>query len=293
VRIDSNDVAHFTFRSQTPTTGEDVFYTTWSEKDGVAPLMNLSNTPGAWATNSQIAIGPDDAVHVIWTAGITSGALEYRKKEVGGSFTPITTGVAGSVIEPMILVSDDNIVSIIYRQNNVLWLVESANGGEEPFNTPKPLFTGVTAFPSQYERFALDADGRRHVAFSSNSQELRGVWYIGETDDGWGKPIKVDGGDTGNQGTSIAVGPDGKIVVGYSISGFDGVVFADLFVGTMTPETGIPGDLNNDGVVDGADLLILLSQWGKCDDPDDCPADLNGDGTVDGADLLILLSNWG
>jgi hypothetical protein len=54
-----------------------------------------------------------------------------------------------------------------------------------------------------------------------------------------------------------------------------------------------PADLNCDGIVDGADLLILLSAWGKCADPDDCPADLNGDGTIDGADLLILLSQWG
>jgi hypothetical protein len=54
-----------------------------------------------------------------------------------------------------------------------------------------------------------------------------------------------------------------------------------------------PGDLNHDGVVDGADLLILLSAWGPCNNPDLCPADLNGDGDVDGADLLILLSNWG
>jgi len=52
-------------------------------------------------------------------------------------------------------------------------------------------------------------------------------------------------------------------------------------------------DLNCDGLVDGADLLLLLSEWGKCADPDDCPADLNDDGSVDGADLLLLLSNWG
>jgi uncharacterized delta-60 repeat protein len=55
----------------------------------------------------------------------------------------------------------------------------------------------------------------------------------------------------------------------------------------------IPGDLNGDGVVDGADLLILLSAWGNCADPDDCPADLDKNGIVDGSDLLILLSNWG
>jgi len=52
-------------------------------------------------------------------------------------------------------------------------------------------------------------------------------------------------------------------------------------------DPGILGDLNNDGIVDGADLGILLSNWGN-------PGlgDLNDDGIVDGADLGILLSNW-
>ncbi len=58
----------------------------------------------------------------------------------------------------------------------------------------------------------------------------------------------------------------------------------------------IPGnaaDLNNDGVVDVSDLLILLSAWGTCADPGNCPADINGDCQVDVSDLLLLLSNWG
>lgn len=52
------------------------------------------------------------------------------------------------------------------------------------------------------------------------------------------------------------------------------------------------GDLNQDGVVDGHDLLILLQNWGSCKDIDDCLGDLNGDGVVDGLDLLALLVNW-
>jgi len=49
------------------------------------------------------------------------------------------------------------------------------------------------------------------------------------------------------------------------------------------------GDLNGDGVVDGADLGILLNAWNTSDP---C-ADLNGSGTVNGADLGILLNFWG
>lgn len=47
------------------------------------------------------------------------------------------------------------------------------------------------------------------------------------------------------------------------------------------------GDLNKDGLVDGADLGILLAQWGTSGH-----ADLNGNGMVDGADLGILLGSW-
>jgi len=58
------------------------------------------------------------------------------------------------------------------------------------------------------------------------------------------------------------------------------------------PASAVPGDLNDDGAVDGMDLMILLAAWGECSKPDVCPADLNDDGTVDGADLLALLSEW-
>lgn len=50
----------------------------------------------------------------------------------------------------------------------------------------------------------------------------------------------------------------------------------------------IPGDLNGDGAVDGADLAALLAQWGGAG-----AADMNDDSIVNGADLATLLSNWG
>lgn len=49
------------------------------------------------------------------------------------------------------------------------------------------------------------------------------------------------------------------------------------------------GDLNSDGVVDGADLLRVLAGWGT----PAAPADITGDGVADGVDLLRILSNWG
>ncbi len=48
------------------------------------------------------------------------------------------------------------------------------------------------------------------------------------------------------------------------------------------------GDLDLDGVVDAADLAILLNAWGQTGD-----ADLDGNGIVGGQDLAILLNHWG
>ncbi|HMN95259.1 MAG TPA: hypothetical protein PKC43_03480 [Phycisphaerales bacterium] len=61
-------------------------------------------------------------------------------------------------------------------------------------------------------------------------------------------------------------------------------------------EGGRMSDLDGDGVVDGADLGLLLAAWGPCAGPGlrpcPCAGDLNGDGVVDGADLGVLLAAW-
>jgi hypothetical protein len=77
------------------------------------------------------------------------------------------------------------------------------------------------------------------------------------------------------------------------IAGFREAAKLWLTVEILDPQPDIPGDLNGDGVVNVADLLILFDYWGTCNDPDECPADLNGDGVVNVADLLILFDNWG
>lgn len=59
--------------------------------------------------------------------------------------------------------------------------------------------------------------------------------------------------------------------------------------GTLPCDLKCSSDLNNDGVVNGVDLAILLGLWGRGGET--C-ADLNGDGIVDAADLAILLGHW-
>ena len=65
----------------------------------------------------------------------------------------------------------------------------------------------------------------------------------------------------------------------------------------VPPDRDLTGDINQDGIVDGADITALLSsiskQLGESNDIIyDPESDLNQDGIVDGADLTLLLAAW-
>lgn len=64
-------------------------------------------------------------------------------------------------------------------------------------------------------------------------------------------------------------------------------------IGTVGPEieTSCFGDINGDGIVNGGDLALVLSDWGVCSGS--CPADFDGNGLVNGGDLAQVLAVWG
>ncbi|MBC23477.1 MAG: hypothetical protein CMJ32_06120 [Phycisphaerae bacterium] len=62
----------------------------------------------------------------------------------------------------------------------------------------------------------------------------------------------------------------------------------DLLIIMKNMAEHVSGDFNDDGLVNGVDLAILLAAW-KSQDP---MKDLNGDGSINGIDLAILLANW-
>jgi len=75
-----------------------------------------------------------------------------------------------------------------------------------------------------------------------------------------------------------------------SFTGIDGggLMSTDEIQINVTPRDTFPSpDINDDGVVDGNDLSVLLGHWSGFG-----LGDLNLDGIVDGNDLSILLGSW-
>lgn len=69
---------------------------------------------------------------------------------------------------------------------------------------------------------------------------------------------------------------------------------ASLASAVVAPAVGpCAADLNGDGGVDGADLGLLLANWGSSCSCGCAFGDLDGSGLVDGADLSLVLAAWG
>jgi hypothetical protein len=149
----------------------------------------------------------------------------------------------------------------------------------------------------------IGVDDRVNALAVHNGDLIVGGWFTtagGQTvnriarwdGDEW-HPLESANGQIGVSATVRALAPlDDTLIAGGDFTTAAGEP-ANRIAAWHVPQPAAPGDLNCDDVIDGANLLTLLSQWGKCADPIDCPADLDDNGIVDGADLLILLSNWG
>jgi len=145
------------------------------------------------------------------------------------------------------------------------------------------------------------------------------VWRLAVYNDGTGDALYAFGTFTASGATPInrmakwngtsweqwGGGANGTVFNALAIAGDPGVGDALILAGQFTaigvdtririaafegcPEgVAVPGDLDGDGVVNGADLSILLSAWGSADPT----ADIDGDGIVGAADLSVLLGNW-
>ena len=116
--------------------------------------------------------------------------------------------------------------------------------------------------------------------------ELANVRIIGNECNG---PSGSGGGVYSRFNTSLSL-QESKIC-GNSPDDFGGVgeLIADG-MSSVCSEDILAGDITGDGIVNAADLGLILSSWGPC--PPSCTGDLNGDGTVNAADLGLLLANW-
>jgi hypothetical protein len=169
-----------------------------------------------------------------------------------------------------------------------LWIASESTDTVREFKLPRgggpitPLATlsGFGALTS----VDFDDSGRMYLVDGGGvkvfEKNTTGAWVPGDAG-------AFNGVDVGNV-VRIAKSRSNYDPAVHAKPGWSNIDPADLEpLGTSVPDC--LGDLNGDGVVDGADLALVLGAWGNGAGL----ADIDENGVVDGADLAIVLGSWG
>lgn len=138
---------------------------------------------------------------------------------------------------------------------------------ETPWSTPGGDFVATASGST-----VINGNGGYEFVGSGLANDVQS-WIDGEQNDGWLMTASVSEEKTVRKIASREYFDATKrpaLIIEYEVAG-------------------IPGDFNGDGLVNGADLGLLLGAWGRCTG---CVEDMNGDGFVTGADLGLLLGAW-
>jgi hypothetical protein len=230
----------------------------------------------------------------------TNGIVKWD----GSSFATVGGGMTGTIAVPRVLdfeVFDDGSRPALYAGG-----LFTTAGGVEASSIAKWDGSTWSALGNVVNRFRLYAltvfdDGSGPALYAGGERISSGdtvnnsiARWDGSSWSAMGTGINGSGALLSLQVNALTVFDDGT---GPSL--FTGGIFLEAGGATsnfIAEWTGcadiVPGDVNGDSLVNGADLASLLTGWGACPPSGACPDDLNKDGFVNAADLATVLANW-
>jgi len=282
--------------------GQDLWITTretihdpWSEPMNLGPAVNSSASeahPDISANDRELYFRSPKpggfGGHDLWA---TTRSTVYDPWEPPVNLgSPVNTSFRDSIPN----ISADGL-SLFFASNRPggfgdeydLWVTTRATK-DDPWEEPVNL--GSTVNSSYYEEEpCISADGLA-LFFSSErppGEYLRGdIWVATRptTNDEWGEPVNLGPNvNTSYVDTAPDISADGSILYFHSNRG-GGSGIRDLWQVSIKPVV----DLSGDGIVDTADMCIMVDYWGTDEPLCDIGPMPWGDGVVDVQDLIVL-----
>jgi hypothetical protein len=165
-----------------------------------------------------------------------------------------------------------------------IWMATRATKND-PWGEPVNLGPNVNTGADDWSP-SISTDGLT-IVFSRGTHNM---WATTRksTDDEWGPAMQLDFKNAPGRFHSPALSPDSSTLYFDATNEWGGYGGNDFWQVEFIPIV----DFNSDGVVDIADLVILIEHWGEENLLYDIGPLPQGDGFVDEADLKVLMSHW-
>ena len=250
----------------------------------------IDPVPGTGKKNDNAVVTSNGSVT------LTSGS---RKKNRGNNST--AAAGAGDNSSPLSMVSTPAIHVTLHRDRASFEVHRITSGGQLGGGVEFLLMNPNTddlLDPVDLDLGDFDGDGDADIAVAFATTDIQGlpqgvvrllradwdasggVTFVDTPLQALGSPIEaIRAGDFDGDGT------DELLLFRESTFFLGGGLTVDVL-----QRNDVVGDVNGDGEVGFADLLLVLARWGEA--CGDCPEDLSGNGAVDFDDVLALLTNW-
>ncbi len=278
------------FWSVSPGDGAQAFLNTLVTPAAAAPAIfrkGESELEAVAVTGFAGPLGTYDAVQDYTPPISSDGSLAFWAGFAGGSAMTDSAIVRASVGEPSMVLLREGDAAEGFGPGVVVdelaaWWIQSPiiNDARQVLVEAFVRGPGITP-DNDAGLWVIDEDGSIELVVREGAWLALGGLPPRQVDD-W----VVGSGNSERGGRRPSFNARGDIaMVLFFTDGSDAVVVA------QRPDP-CAADLNDDGVVDAADLAVLLGEWGTTV-PVGKGADVDWDGDIDGADLAVLLGAWG
>lgn len=219
--IGKDSVVHFVYN--TFITGTNyAYYKKYDLRDSsLSAEQQLTNAEVTGDFDASIATDSSGHVHIVVKSGSTFGGPLKYFTDRSGTLVEESTGIAGNVDYPRVLVDHEDVIHILYRNTGAL-VLNVVDNGSGAFGPPTPI-TPSGQRPAGYHNFAVDDDNRIYIVYQSSVSTSRKGFYLVHGKDGmFSDTIKVYEitSDYLLRNTSaVAARGHGEIAVTYSPSG--------------------------------------------------------------------------
>jgi uncharacterized membrane protein len=275
------------------TTSANAHPSTWSPDDGLAPLeVNPGRSARVNAANfdGSVVVGWEERFDGPWQPTVWRDGLKQRLFETpsGGTCEQVTAD--GSIV----IGKNHNPLSA--TREAVIWTWNGTDYEQQYLGT----LHGTAVGAGQSGALGISDNGSIVVGYNIFSLA---PYYTG---DGWirfasdgvmveAEDYLVSLGITFPSNLNIidfaGISADGSTVIGAALDINNGLLqsFVLTLPASCPADATCAADLNGDGLIDTADLGILIGAFGSAEE---C-SDTNGDGIVDTADLGVLIGAFG
>jgi PKD repeat protein len=181
------------------------------------------------------------------------------------------------------------IVMLNVTDSEGLWCITAKPVTIRPPITPKANFTWSPPVPGVNRQVSFDSSGTELGWNGTDySPIVRHIWDFGD-----GNITTVNG--SGGVVISHIYTTDGNFTVKLTVRDSEGLDDDVSAIVTVAPVSQVPGDINNDSVVNFLDAILLGTAFSSQpgDGNWDSRCDLNGDGIINFLDGIILGLNFG